>query len=58
MRYVLQDAADRLGFEDMNIEEIPWHELQPEDVIALVATLRRTGTRRTLLRCMSTPCAV
>ncbi|MGH8329111.1 MAG: integrase, partial [Pseudomonas sp.] len=25
MRYVLQDAADRLGFEDMNVEEIPWH---------------------------------
>jgi integrase/recombinase XerC len=43
MRYVLQDAADRLGFEDVNIEEIPWHELQPEDVIALVATLRTDG---------------
>ncbi|TPG84122.1 site-specific integrase [Pseudomonas mandelii] len=43
MRYVLQDAADRLGFEDMNVEEIPWHNLQPEDVIALVATLRTDG---------------
>jgi site-specific recombinase XerD len=40
MRYVLQDAADRLGFEDMNVEEIPWHALQPEDVVALVAALR------------------
>lgn len=43
MRYVLQDAADRLGFDELNIEEIPWHALQPEDVIALVATLRRDG---------------
>ena len=43
MRYVLQDAADRLGFEDVNIEEIPWYELQPEDVVALVATLRTDG---------------
>jgi hypothetical protein len=43
MRYVLQDAADRLDFEDVNIEEIPWHQLQPEDVIALVATLRADG---------------
>jgi integrase/recombinase XerC len=43
MRYVLQDAADRLGFEDHDIEEIPWHNLQPEDVIALVATLRTDG---------------
>ena len=40
MRYVLQDAADRLGFEDMNLEDIPWHGLQPEDVVALVAALR------------------
>jgi len=43
MRYVLQDAADRLGHEELNIEEIPWHTLQPEDVIALVATLRNDG---------------
>lgn len=40
MRYVLQDAADRLGFEDVNLEDIPWHGLQPEDVVALVAALR------------------
>ena len=39
MRYVLQDAADRLGFEDLNLEEIDWHLLQPEHVIALVAAL-------------------
>ena len=43
MRYVLQDAADRLGFEDVDIEEIPWHGLQPEDVVALVAALRADG---------------
>ncbi|MGY1951317.1 site-specific integrase [Pseudomonas pergaminensis] len=40
MRYVLQDAADRLGFEDINLEDIDWHLLQPEHVIALVAALR------------------
>lgn len=43
LRYVLQDAADRLGYEDMNLEDIPWHHLQPEHVTALVATLRRDG---------------
>ncbi|WP_338722240.1 tyrosine-type recombinase/integrase [Pseudomonas tolaasii] len=43
MRYVLQDAADRLGFEDINLEEIDWHLLQPEQVIALVAALRKDG---------------
>lgn len=43
MRYVLQDAADRLGFEDANLEDIDWHHLQPEHVIALVAALREDG---------------
>lgn len=43
MRYVLQDAADRLGFEDINLEDIDWHLLQPEHVIALVAALRKDG---------------
>ncbi|UOK36097.1 tyrosine-type recombinase/integrase [Pseudomonas palleroniana] len=43
MRYVLQDAADRLGFEDINLEEIDWHLLQPEHVIALIAALREDG---------------
>ena len=42
-RYVLQDAADRLGFEDINLEDIDWHLLQPEHVIALVAALREDG---------------
>jgi len=43
MRYVLQDAADRLGFEDINLEDIDWHLLQPEQVMALVAVLREDG---------------
>ena len=43
MRYVLQDAADRFGFEDINLEDIDWHLLQPEQVIALVAALREDG---------------
>jgi len=43
MRYLLQDAADRLGFEDINLEDIDWHLLQPEHVIALVAALREDG---------------
>jgi len=43
MYYVLQDAADRLGFADMNVQEIPWHQLQPGHVTALVATLRTDG---------------
>ena len=43
MRYVLQDAADRLGFEDINLEDIAWHLLQPEHVIGLVAALREDG---------------
>jgi site-specific recombinase XerD len=43
LRYVLQDAADRLGFEDVNIENIPWHQLQPGDVSALVEALHADG---------------
>ncbi|MGX9760816.1 site-specific integrase [Pseudomonas shahriarae] len=43
MRYVLQDAADRLGFEEINLEDIDWHLLQPEHVMALVAVLREDG---------------
>lgn len=43
MRYVLQDAADRLGFEEINLEDIHWHLLQPEHVMALVAVLREDG---------------
>ena len=40
MRYILQDAADRLGFVDVNLEEVPWHRLEPGHVIGLVAALR------------------
>ena len=43
MRYILQEAADRLGYQDTNIDEIPWQQLEPGDVIALVATLREDG---------------
>ena len=28
MRYILQDAADRLGFVDCDIADVPWHELE------------------------------
>ncbi len=31
------------AFEDINLEEIDWHLLQPEQVIALVAALREDG---------------
>ncbi|WP_459744627.1 site-specific integrase [Pseudomonas sp. 3A(2025)] len=40
MRYVLQDAADRLGLIDVDIADVPWHTLQPGHITALVATLR------------------
>lgn len=43
LRYVLQDAADRLGYAEQNLDEIAWHLLQPEHVTALVATLRADG---------------
>lgn len=43
MRYVLQDAADRLGLEDTPIDEIAWHLLQPGHLTALVAALREDG---------------
>lgn len=43
MRYILQDAADRLGFVDCNIVDVPWHRLEPGHVIALVAALRADG---------------
>ncbi|NWD07130.1 tyrosine-type recombinase/integrase [Pseudomonas gingeri] len=43
MRYVLQDAADRLGLDDIPIDEIAWHQLQPAHITALVAALRADG---------------
>jgi site-specific recombinase XerD len=43
LKYVLQDAADRLGFEDTDIREVPWHLLQPGHVTSLVAALREDG---------------
>ncbi|NBA93461.1 tyrosine recombinase XerC [Pseudomonas sp. R5(2019)] len=43
MKYVLQDAADRLGFEDADIRDVPWHLLQPGHITALVAALREDG---------------
>lgn len=43
MKYILQDAADRLDFEDTDIAEVPWHLLEPGHVTALVAALREDG---------------
>ncbi|MEA5670869.1 tyrosine-type recombinase/integrase [Pseudomonas sp. MH2] len=43
MRYILQDAADRLGFADCDIAAGPWHLIEPGHVIALVAALRADG---------------
>ncbi|MGV2833092.1 site-specific integrase, partial [Pseudomonas shirazensis] len=43
MRYILQDAADRLGFIDCDIADVPWHRLEPGHIIALVAALRTDG---------------
>ncbi|WP_213881794.1 tyrosine-type recombinase/integrase [Pseudomonas sp. dw_358] len=43
LRYVLQDAADRLGFADMDISDVPWHQLQPGHIGSLVAALRDDG---------------
>ncbi|WP_420793817.1 site-specific integrase [Pseudomonas fontis] len=43
MKYVLQDAADRLGFEDADIADIPWHLLEPGYITSLVAALRADG---------------
>lgn len=43
MRYILQDATDRLGFVDCDIADVPWHRLEPGHVVALVAALRTDG---------------
>ena len=43
LRYVLQDAADRLGFADTDIRDVPWHQLQAAHLTALVAALRQDG---------------
>ena len=43
MRYILQDAADRLGFDDCDIADVPWHLLEPGHVTSLVAALRTDG---------------
>lgn len=43
MQYVLQDAADRLGFGDTDIRDVPWHLLEPGHITLLVAVLREDG---------------
>jgi integrase/recombinase XerC len=43
IKYVLQDAVCRLGFDDIEPYEVPWHLLQPGHLIALVAALREDG---------------
>ncbi|MEA1605974.1 tyrosine-type recombinase/integrase [Pseudomonas sp. T5W1] len=43
MKYVLQDAVYRLGFDELDLHEIPWHLLQPGHITALVAALREDG---------------
>lgn len=43
MKYVLQDAADRLGFDETDILDVPWHQLDPADITDLVAALRSDG---------------
>ncbi|MET1077609.1 MAG: tyrosine-type recombinase/integrase [Pseudomonas sp.] len=43
MRYVLQETANRLGFDDLALHEVPWQQLQPGHVTALVAALREDG---------------
>ena len=43
MQYVLQDAADRLGFGDTDIRDVPWHVLEPGHITQLVAALRQDG---------------
>ncbi|WP_342648974.1 tyrosine-type recombinase/integrase [Pseudomonas sp. REB1044] len=43
LRYILQDAADRLGFADHDIATVPWHGLEAGHIIALVAALRTDG---------------
>jgi site-specific recombinase XerC len=43
IKYVLQDAADRLGFADVDIHGVPWHQLQPGHISALVSALRDDG---------------
>ena len=43
MKYVLQDAADRLGFAETDILDVPWHQLDPAHITDLVAALRSDG---------------
>ncbi len=43
MHYVLQDAADRLGFADTDIRDVPWHGLEPGHITGLVSALREDG---------------
>lgn len=43
MKYVLQDAIYRLGFDELDLRQVPWHLLQPGHITALVAALREDG---------------
>ena len=43
MQYVLQELADRLGLDDVPIEEVPWLKLDPSHVAALLSRMRDDG---------------
>lgn len=58
MKYVLQDAADRLGFSETDIHDVPWHELQRGMSSPWWRPCARMVTRPTLHRCTSTRFAV
>lgn len=43
MRYVLQQVAERFGFDDIPITEVPWHSIMPAHVVALREALGAEG---------------
>lgn len=43
MRYVLQEIADRLGYDDSDLTDVPWNLIESSTVIALSGALQSDG---------------
>lgn len=43
LRYVLQEIADRLGYDDSDLTDVPWNLIDSSTVVALITALQNDG---------------
>lgn len=43
MRYVLQEIAERLGYDDSDLTDVPWNLIEPSTLVSLSGALQADG---------------